>query len=252
MPVGSYFGRLVIIAGLAAAGVRGAGAADLIVDGGFEAIPSSKELRADNKGQDWYESRNDTKAGHRLLLLSTKGIAGNKTHKAMIKASPDLNTYLSQRFATPQKSEFTVQYDVLVREILPDDNRSAFFMVGNDADKKGGPNSTGAERFVFIGFENATEKGKINLFARGGSDGWEKRKIVAPNLDLGKWYTIDVVVYPSEGLYAVSVKGITQPVEVAAFKGGRKTPKTLTHLSFSSWNDGAGTFFIDNVSAQAK
>ena len=174
------------------------------------------------------------------------------TPKAKIKANPDLNTYLSQRFSAPQKGEFTVRYDILVREILADDNRSAFFMIGNDSDGKGGPNSTGTERFVFLGFENAAEKGKINLFARGGSAGWEKRIVVAPNLDLGKWYTIEVVVYPSDALYAVSVKGVTQPIEVDAFKAGRKPPKKLTHLSFSSWNDGAGTFYIDNVTGQSQ
>ncbi len=252
MPVGRFLGRLVIAAAvLAAAGARSV-AAGLIVDGDFTVTGSSKALRAENKGQDWCESRNDTKAGHRLLFLSSKSIAGNATPKAMIKANPDLNTYLSQRFTTPQKGEFTVRYDVLVREILPDDNRSAFFMIGNDSDKKGGPNSTGGERFVFLGFENAAEKGKVNLFARGGSGGWEKRTIAAPNLDLGKWYTIEVVVYPSEALYAVSVKGVTQPIEIEAFKAGRKPPKKLTHMSFSSWNDGAGTFYIDNVSAQSQ
>jgi hypothetical protein len=252
MPVGRLAGRFIIAAVMLVAGGSRSVAAGLIVDGDFAATGSSMALRADNKGQDWGESRNDTKAGHRLLFLSKKSVAGNVTPKALIKANPDLNTYLSQRFTTPQTGEFTVRYDILVREILPDDNHSAFFMVGNDSDKKGGPNSTGAERFVFVGFENATEKGKINLFARGGSGGWEKRTIVAPNLDLGKWYTIEVVVYPSDALYAVSVKGVTQPVEVEAFKAGKKPPKKLTHLSFSSWNDGAGTFYIDNVSAESK
>lgn len=252
MAAQKYLGRFIIaLAVLSAAGSR-TSAASLIVDGDFTTTGSSKALRADNKGQDWSESRNDTKAGHRLLILSKKTVAGNATPKAIIKSNPDLNTYLSQRFTTPQKGEFTVRYDILVKEILADDNRSAFFMVGNDSDKKGGPNSTGSERFVFIGFENAAEKGKLNLFARGGNDGWEKRVIVAPNLDLGKWYTIEVVVYPSDALYAVSVKGITQPVEVDAFKAGKKAPRKLTHLSFSSWNDGAGTFYIDNVSAQGQ
>jgi hypothetical protein len=252
MPAGRHFGRALTIGALLAFAASGSGAANLIVDGDFSRTESSKVLRADNKGQDWSESRKDTKAGHRLLFRSAKSVAGNTTPKAMIKASPDFNTYLSQRLTTAQTGEFTVQYDILVQEILPDDNHSAFFMVGNDKDKKNGPNSTGAERFVFIGFENATAKGKINLFAREGNSTWEKRTVVAGNLDLGKWYTIDVTVYPSDGLYAVSVKGITKPVELKAFKGSSKVLKKLTHLSFASWNDGAGTFYIDNVSAQGQ
>jgi len=59
---------------------------------------------------------------------------------------------------------------------------------------------------VFIGFENAATKGKINLFAREGNSTWENRKLVAANMDLGKWYTIEVVVYPSAAAYEITVK----------------------------------------------
>jgi hypothetical protein len=38
------------------------------------------------------------------------------------------------------------------------------------------------------------------------------------------------------------------PVRVAAFHGkGAKPPTMLTHVSFASWNDGPGTFYVDNV-----
>jgi len=232
--------------------VSGAVAAGLIVNGDFSACKSSKDLRRGTKDQGWYESRKDGK-GRLLLKLSTKAIGLNKTPKAMIKANPDLNVYMSQKLASGQTGTFRIQYEIYVREILADDNRSAFFLVGNDQDDKGGPNSTGADRFVFMGFENATQKGKINLFARQGKADWTGKTIVAANLDLHKWYTIEAIISVSAGTYEVSVKGATpQPVKLAAFVGADKPPKSLTHLSFASWNDGAGTFYIDNVLAEQK
>ena len=105
-------------------------AADLIVDGNFDGCTSSKQLRVDNKGQDWYETRKDGD-GRKRLMLSTKDIGGNATHKAMIKGDAELNTYLTQRLAVGQEGDFTIQYDIYVRKIFSDDNRSAFFLAGN-------------------------------------------------------------------------------------------------------------------------
>ena len=229
--------------------VFGTANAELLVEGDFETVKSGASLRRDIKGQDWYESRRDTKAGRGLLILSTKPIAGNVTRKAMIKAHPDLNTYLSQPLATAQTGDFTVQYDICVKEILPDDNHSAFFFVGTNSDQKRGPSSTAGERFVFLGFENASQAGKINLFAREGESPWEKKTIIAPGLALNRWYTISVAVYTAAGIYEVEVKGVKPWTEVKAFQTGGKSPKKLTHVSFASWNDGAGTFYVDNVTA---
>jgi hypothetical protein len=228
-------------------------AAQLIVDGDFEGIKAGKYLRRDDKGQDWYESRHDTKEGRALLKLSTKKIGGNRTHKAMLKAHPELNTYLTQRLSKSQKGDLTVQFDIYVKEILPDDNRSAFFMVGNDKDGKKGPNSTGVERFVFMGFENAAEPGKINLFAREAKNKWDAKTIVAPGLDLRKWYTIVANIHVADQIYEVTVKGVVdKPVPLEAFRAGKRVPKRVTHVSFATWNDGAGTFYVDNVSAVEK
>jgi hypothetical protein len=219
----------------------------LIIDGDFSLVPNSATLRRDDKGQDWYESRRDTKEGRKLLFLSKKEIGGNATHKAMIKGHPELNTYLTQRFAEPQTGDFSVRFDIYIHQILADDNRSAFFMVGASRDRKNGPNSTAKERFVFLGFENASEPGKINLFAREGKTSWEEKTIVVPNLDEKAWHTIEVIVYPEAKAYEVVVNG-GAPVELEAL--GTKPPKKLTHISFASWNDGAGTFYVDNLSAK--
>jgi hypothetical protein len=42
---------------------------------------------------------------------------------------------------------------------------------------------------------------------------------------------------------------VSQPVELKAF--GR-APKSLSAISFASWNDGPGTFYVDNVTAAAE
>lgn len=222
-------------------------AADLIVDGSFENQKNGADLRKDGKGSDWYESRKDTDEGAALLKLSTKNIGGNSTKKAMIKAHPELNTYLSHRLTAAQDLIITVSFDIFIREILPDDNRSAFILIGGIKDKKGGPNSTGKERFVFMGFENASEPGLINLFAREGQTKWTETTQVAAGLKLETWYTITIEANIPEGFYSVAVDGVTEPFELESFYTKGKTPDTISHLSFASWNDGAGTFYVDNV-----
>ena len=168
--------RVVALSALLGAAVSGDGTArDLIPNGDFESEASSRSLRNDDKGPDWRESRGDGPEGPKLLFLSTKTIAGNATKKAMIKADPEKNTYLSHVLAEPQREVFSVSVDILVKEILADDNRSAFIMLGNDRDKKNGPCSTGNERLVFLGFENAKTEGKMNLFARQRGTDWRKK-----------------------------------------------------------------------------
>ncbi len=225
-------------------------AAELIVDGSFETQKNGADLRKDSKGSDWYESRKDTEEGSKLLKLSTKDVGGNATKKAMIKASPLQNTYLSQRLTASQEIAVTVSFDIFIKEILPTDNRSAFIMLGTIKDKKGGPNSTGKERFVFLGFENAAEEGHINLFAREGATKWNEKTVVASGLKLGQWYTITIEANIPEGFYTTAVKGVTEPFELESFYTKGKTPDKVSHISFASWNDGAGTFYVDNVTVQ--
>lgn len=223
-------------------------AGELVPTGDFEKVKNSEDLRKDTKGLDWYESRKDTEEGRALLKLSKKNIKGNKTKKAMIKGHPDLNTYLTYRLKKAQTMAVTASYDIMVKEILPDDNRSAFMFLGRVKDKKGGPNSTGTERFVFMGFENAAEPGKLNLFAREGSGKWAERTLVAEGLEAGKWYTIKVEANIPEGYYSVTVEGVVDGFELESFYSKGKTPNKISHISFASWNDGAGTFYVDNVS----
>lgn len=242
IPAGA--GAIVVLALLA-----GAAGSGLLADGGFDACKKSRDLRRDNKGPDWSETRHDTAKGPKLLVLSTKKVAGNATHKAMVKAHPDLNTYLTQKFALPQTGTFTLSYDICIKEILPDDNHSAFCLVGASYDKKNGPNSTGKERFVFLGWENAKTPGKINLFAREADKDWVGRTLVAQNLDRMAWHHVEAAIDVKGGTYKVRIGQGAWSKPLKAFKGGTAVPKKLTHVSFASWNDGAGTFYVDNVKA---
>lgn len=222
----------------------------LLVDGDFEQNETGKQLRGREKPQGWYESRKDGDEGRLLLKLSTKKIGRNATRKAMIKADPNFNTYLSQRLAESQAGGFSLKWDIYVKEILPPYNRSAFQMIGNGSVKGKGPNATGKERFVFLAFENAAQSGKINLFAFEGRDPdhWDTRTLLVPDLDLKKWHTIVVDLDVSKKIYRVSVAGVTEkPLEVQAYHTKGKIPDVLTHISFASWNDGPGTFYVDNV-----
>ena len=241
---GSHFGRLGQAEGAGPAGT-------LLSDGDFEQDATGKQLRAQEHPQGWYESRDDGPQGRKLLTLSKKVVAGNSSKKARIKGDPKLNTYLSQAFSQPQNGRFSLKWDILVKEIAATPNRSAFQLIGDDSVKGKGTNATASERFAFLGFENAAQKGKINLFAfeGGGADPLAKRTPIASNLDLGRWYTVRVDLDPAAQSYTVSVSGASSAqVAVHAFQAaGKAAPKSLTHVSFASWNDGPGTFYIDNV-----
>lgn len=244
---------LSIVAGLGAGHTSTATAQDeLILDGGFEALSGSGPLRVDNEGQDWYESRKD-RTGRKLLMLSTKKIYGNATQKAMIKADPERNTYLSQMLAEPQTGRLRIQYDIAIRMIRPEWDRSGFFFAGTSNDKKRGPNSTGKERWAMLGFENAGTEDKLNLFAREGENSWDDRTILVEGLDTRTWYTITVDLDIPAGTYTVQVDDgpVSSPLQAFKTKGA-PLPDAITHVSFASWNDGAGTFYVDNVSAQAR
>ena len=227
--------------------------AALIVEGNFETIADGNALRGREKEGGWYESRNigGDKEARLQLKMHTKPLGANATKKAMIKGNPLYNTYLSQAFSEPQKGRFSLQWDICVSEILPPFNRSAFQMIGNASAKGRGPNGSGPERFVFLAFENAAQADKINLFSFEGRnpDQWDVRTLLVPNLDLNTWYTVRVDVDTAKKSYTVTVPGVTsKPIEVAAFRVKKgNPPETLTHISFASWDDGPGTFYVDNV-----
>ncbi len=233
---------------LASAGAQGT----LVVDGDFEQNETGKQLRSKEKPQGWYESRKDGKKARLLLKLSKKPVGGNETIKAMIKASPEYNTYLSQILSQPVEDNLSMQWDIYVKEIFPPYNRSAFQILGDASVKGRGPNATGRERFVFLGFEKIPgADNKMNLFAFvGGVDQeWDNKTILVENLEMKHWYTVKVELDVKAGVYNVIMPGIMEtPIELTAFKTKKHPiPTKISHISFASWNDGPGTFYVDNV-----
>ncbi len=87
----------------------------------------------------------------------------------------------------------------------------------------------------------------LNLFAREGSDKWGDRTLIATDLAAEEWHHIEVAVDVPEGFYEVGVNG-AKPFELESFSTKGRTPSKLSHISFASWNDGPGTFYVDNVS----
>jgi len=235
-----------------AAPASAAGGDELLRDGDFEATADGNALRRDDEGQDWYESRKQSKSARELLKFSTRKIAGNATRKAMIKAHPEKNTYLSQRLAEPQAGRLVLRYDICVKQIRPEYDRSAFCFLGTSSDRKRGPNSTGAERFVFLGFQNTDREGRLALFAREGDRSWDELTLLADDLAVMTWYTVTVAVDVAAGTYTVQVDDGPPSAPLRAFRAGGGPPRELTHVSFASWNDGAGTFYVDNVSVRAR
>ncbi len=224
----------------------------LIAEGNFESVADGNALRGREKEGGWYESRNigGDKNARLQLKMHTKALGKNATKKAMIAGSPQFNTYLTQAFGEPQKGRFSLQWDIRVNEVLPPFNRSAFQMIGNAAAKGRGPNGSNPERFVFLGFESGPDE-KINLFAFEGknADDWAVRTPLITGLELNTWYTVRVDVDVAGKSYQVSMPGVADtPVKVDAFRVKKSNPPaTLTHISFASWDDGPGTFYIDNV-----
>ncbi len=218
----------------------------LIFDNDFEITVDSADLRDDGPGQDWYESRNDDPG---MLTLDEENIDGNDSKKAKLAGSTAGNAYLSQELTTPQAGVFCLQWDIYVDEIVnastPD--RSAYMLIGDDADGNNGPNSTNSDRFGYMAMykEGGGTTGTMDLVARQPEDSWSGGSFtqLATGLELDRWHTIKVEIDIPNDTYDVYLNGALVAEGVAA-----RAPKSaLTHISFATWNDGPGTFYVDNV-----
>ena len=227
----------------------------LLTDSDFNASSNSAELRTNGPNHDWYESRNDTfPNGQNQLTLNEITIAGNIGKKAKLLGTLSYNTYLSQEFSTPQTGTFSAHWDIYVDEILDRtgtaEDRSAYMMIGDDSGGTNGPCSAGTERFVYMAFvkPGGGTTGTADLVDKIQS-GTSQPKIATINLD--QWYTIKVNVNVITDKYDVYV--YQDGVLIGSKTGiSAATPKTsLTHISFATWNDGGGTFYVDNVYANS-
>jgi hypothetical protein len=89
--------------------------------------------------------------------------------------------------------------------------------------------------------------GTMDLVAVNRTGSFTSHWVIASGLSLKQWYTIKVVVNVPGGTYDVYVDGILQKAGVSS----RIAKTSVTHISFAQWNDGAGTFYVDNVFSPA-
>ncbi|GAI56617.1 unnamed protein product [marine sediment metagenome] len=159
------------------------------------------------------------------------------------------NAYLSQEFSQPQTGNFSVQWDIYVDEILnisaPD--RSGWMLIGDNTDSmRPGPNSDNSERFVYMAFfkDEGGSSGTMELVARDNDDDWTSFTTIDTGLNLDQWYTIRVDLNLDADTYDVSVNDVYKSTLTS-----RVVKDSVTHISFAQWDTGAGTFYVDNVSA---
>ena len=214
----------------------------LLVDSEFNDSVDSAALRANDAGQDWYESRNDLPT---LLYLDTSNVGGDTSKKAGFTADSTKNAYLTQEFSSAQTGTFTVQWDIYVDSILDIAiDRAGFMLIGRSG--TGGPNRADADRFVYLAFykNGGGTSGTMDLVAMSNFNTYTT---VASGLNMKQWYTIRVAVNVTAGTYDVYVDGVFTATENRA-----AALTSLTHISFAQWNDGAGAFYVDNVFSPAK
>jgi hypothetical protein len=89
--------------------------------------------------------------------------------------------------------------------------------------------------------------GTMDLVAVNRTGSFTSHWVIASGLNLKQWYTIKVICNIPAGTYDVYVDGILQKAGVSS----RNAKTSVTHISFAQWNDGAGTFYVDNVFSPA-
>jgi len=246
----------------------GSSGGPLLVDNEFDNSPDDAALRENSLGQDWWESRNVPPS--ELLTLDTTDVGGNSTKKAALKNFlAGGNAYVTQNFGTPQNASFSVSFDMYIDRIKDDGDydRTGYMFIGTDGDGTNGPNSTSAERFVFLTFFDPTpgDTGSdLEVRAReydnpgvsGPDQPWADTSTwtpVASGLSYDTWYTITVDVHVSSGTYNVHIDdaddvhdpGVIHVSGINKFE--KYTSSSVTHISFHTGDQGTGDFYVDNV-----
>jgi len=225
----------------------------LLVDSDFNTSNTDAELRS-SAGGGWYESSSDGTYGPYLLTLDTTTVVNNSSKKAKLAATYNNvihNAYLTQAFSPAQTGTFSVQWDIYMDSITnlggtnPDPDRGGWMLIGDNTDStRTGPNSDDPERFVYMAFfkDGGGTSGTMDLVARDRNDEWDSFTTVTAGLLLKQWYTVKVVCNLTTDIYDVYVNGIFQQTLTS-----RITKTQVTHISFATWDDGSGTFYVDNV-----
>ena len=88
----------------------------------------------------------------------------------------------------------------------------------------------------------------MSLVAREPGDSFDDstqwREIVS-GLSFDSWYDIQVDIDVVSGVYDVYIDGVLAAAGIQFYN----QHSALSYISFAQWNDGAGTFYVDNVTA---
>lgn len=228
---------------------QSAQALEVLVNGNFATETDSASLRSDDSGQDWYESRADSAPnGPNQLTLDETDVAGNATKKAKFTGSSSYNTYMSQALpAALSSGTFTVQWDIYVDSIVnvTATDRSGWMFLGNNSNGIQGPSSTDVERWAMLAWAKVGggDTGAVSLTYRDRDDALASFSLASSTLALDTWYTVKLVGSPTTDTYDIYVNDMLQ-VSGATSRYANVDP---SYISFASWNDGAGTFYVDNI-----
>jgi len=229
---------------------------NLLLDSEFNDSSNSSDLRANDPGQDWYESRDDDPT---LLTLDVSDIAGNMGKKAALKGYGSSPTaYLDQNFSSIQSGMFNVSFDIYIENISDYSNydRTGFIFIGDDNSGGGVPCSTSVERFVFLVFYDSTpgETGDdLEIRARtlssqswGTTSAWTS---VATDLSYDTWYTIRLEVDFANSCYDIYMDDMLIGDNIPGYSGYASS--SVNDISFSVGGTARGDYYLDNVFAPA-
>ncbi len=245
-----FYFSLILLTILITINHQTARAIEVLVNGDFATETDSASLRSDDSGQDWYESRADSAPnGPNQLTLDETDIAGNATKKAKITGTSSYNTYMSQALpAAITSGTFTVEWDIYVDSIVDVSatDRSGWMFLGNNSNAIQGPSSTDTERWAILSWAKVGggTTGAVSLTYRDRDDALTAFSLASSTLALDTWYTVKLVGSPTTDTYDIYVNDMLQ-VSGATSRYANVDP---SYISFASWNDGAGTFYVDNVS----
>jgi len=230
----------------------------LLFDPDFAGSSDSVELRENETGPGWYESRGDAPA---KLTLDETSVGGNDTKKAALKYSDPAGTgyaYLTHNLGSPQSGAFTISMDVYIDHIEDDlaRDRSGMIFIGDDSQGTDGANSTSDERFAFLAFYDpdlGSGDDDLEIRARelnAPAQSWNTTgdwTVVATGLSYDTWYTVELDLDVSGGTYDVYVNGVLRGDDIDKYEN--YSSSSVTHISFATGTEAQGDFYVDNVGA---
>jgi len=229
-----------------------------LVDPDFWGSSDSAELRENETGPGWHESRGDAPA---KLTLDETNVGGNDTKKAALKYSDPAGSgyaYLTHNLGSPQSGALTVSMDMYIEHIEDDSarDRSGMIFIGDNSLGTNGPNSASDERFALLAFhdpELGSGDDDLEIRARelnAPAQSWNTTgdwTVVATGLSYDTWYKVELDLDVSGGTYDVYVNGTLRGNDIDKYEN--YSSSSVTHISFATGTQAQGDFYVDNVGA---